>query len=84
MAKVSGQIGDGFNTAFDVSTGFDTENAAIRLFDLTRDGQEVIAFQAARQTPDDMSVRITLTPAPALDGVQYSISDGTEEPDSAV
>jgi O-acetylhomoserine/O-acetylserine sulfhydrylase-like pyridoxal-dependent enzyme len=51
------------------------------LFDLTQDGDEVIAFQMERETPNATSVRFTLTPAPAVDSIQYVITDGTEAPD---
>ena len=83
MAKVSGILGDGINTSFVIALGFDTEDVAARLFDLGRDGNEVFAFQLARQTPVPTSVTITLTPAPVLGSIYYSISDETEKPDSS-
>ena len=83
MAKVIGQFGDGSNTLYDISLGFSAANAVIRLFDLTRASNEVFAFQAEKQVPDSTSVRFTLTPAPPLDAIHYSITDGTEAPDSS-
>jgi len=79
MAKVSGTLGNGSDTEFDVDTGFGTELALAVLTDLIG-GEEVIAYGFQRETPNSTSVRFTLTPAPALDQIQYSVSDGTESP----
>jgi hypothetical protein len=81
MAKVQGTLGDGINTSFDIDTGFSTETPAVRLFDLTRDGNEIIAYQMQKQTPNSTSIRLGLTPAPEVDQVQYVITDGSEAPD---
>lgn len=79
MAKTSVLIGDGLSTQFDVDTGFDASKAIAQLFDANT-GTEVMGFQLIRLVPNSTSVRLILTPAPALNAVQARISDGTEPP----
>ncbi len=79
MATTSTVIGNGSDTQFDVNAGFNTAKAIARLFDIAS-GEEVLGFQLERLTPSATSVRLTLTPAPALNAVQVRLSDGTEPP----
>jgi hypothetical protein len=83
MAKVTGTIGNGVDTEFVIAAGFNTSSVAARLFDTTRENNEVFAFQLQRQTPNDTSLTLILTPAPVLDSIYYSITDGSEAPDSS-
>ena len=79
MAKTSTLIGDGLSTQFDLDVGFDTTKAVALLFD-AGSGEKILGFQLIRLVPNSTSVRLILTPAPSLNGVQARISDGTEVP----
>jgi hypothetical protein len=79
MARITGLLGDGFSEIFDINAGFGTAEAVAILRDASS-LQEIIGFGLDRETPNPTSVRLTLAPAPALNGVSYSVSDGTEEP----
>lgn len=79
MAKITGTLGNGIDTVFNISTGFDTAESVAKLRSAVT-FEEVIGFGMKRQTPNATSVQLELTPAPSMDGVEYSISDGVEEP----
>ena len=80
MAKDTGSIGDGASTVFDVDVGFGTSGAIAKLIDTFAGDAAVLGFGFQRATPNATSVRITLTPAPALNQITYSVTDGTEKP----
>lgn len=80
MAKVDQFIGNGFNTVFDLDVGFSTANVVVQCFDLLNVNNVVLAFQMQKQTPNATSVRLTLTPAPALNSIKVVVTDGTEAP----
>jgi hypothetical protein len=79
MAKITGTLGNGADTVFNLSAGFDTAEAVAKLRDAVT-FVEVVGFGMKRQTPNATSVQLELTPAPSTGGVEYSISDGVEEP----
>lgn len=79
MAKVTGTLGDGSSTLFNIATGFDTSEAVAKLRDAVT-FVEVVGFGLKRETPVAGSVQLELTPPPLLNGVEYSITDGSEEP----
>lgn len=80
MAKVDQLIGDGINTVFDLDVGFSTVDAVVQCFDLLHSNNIVFSFQLQNQTPNATSVRLTLTPAPALNSIRAIVTDGTETP----
>lgn len=78
MAKVTGLLGDGINTVFDISAGFNTSEAVAKLRDAIT-FQEAVGYGLKRQTPNATSVQFELVPPPALNGIEYTVSDGSEE-----
>jgi hypothetical protein len=79
MAKVTGILGDGSSTVFNIVAGFNTADAIANLRDAVT-FVAIVGFGVKRETPVAGSVQLELTPPPLLDGVEYSISDGSEEP----
>jgi hypothetical protein len=65
-------IGDGANTVFDIDAGFDTALSQIYLYDLLT-FTPIDFYMMQRETPDPTSIRLTLTPAPALNSIQVFI-----------